>query len=334
MLPQVYIGAILLCSVLLLVYFIWYVNLILNIHKKLETVQRGQMECVTDPMEVETVRYQMKYLYKNNMIPQTVLGLGVTLLILSILTILLGIYIQYVKSYNGLSIFPGFIILLFAVSVIATFKREPFTENRVLAEYDTKYNTMKQKVQMIVSSRYPDVSSLPEDLLDALIQRFLDYNDLHEVVKMPLYTKYETLNLLKNHLTLPDGGINVEELMKYLKFNADASRTVEGRDADGNKADIPVYLTDIDLLRPRDTRASFVNDLYGNNTMNPYETLKDSLKVHHATILVWTILFSYLLFHLLYRTYGKDGPFTTIYTAIMIVFIIVILMRLFVSDYY
>ena len=334
MLPQVYIGAIVLCSILLLVYFIWYVNLILNIHKKLESTQRGQMECVTDPMEVETVRYQMKYLYKNNMIPQTALGLGVTLLILSILTILLGIYIQYVKSYNGLSIFPGLIILLFAISVIATFKQESFTENKVLAEYDTKYNSMKQKLQTIINSRYPDVSSLPEELLDDLIQRFLDYNDLHEVVKMPLYTKYEALNLLKTHLSLSDGSINVEELMKYLKFNTDASRTVEGRDADGNKADIPVYLTDIDLLRPRDTRAPFVNDLYGTNKMNPYESLKDSLKAHHATILVWTILFSYLLFHILYRTYGINGHFTTIYSAIIIVFIIVILMRLFVSDYY
>lgn len=343
MLTQFYIGAIIICSILLFVYFVLYANIILNTDKQLESSQKGQMECVTDPMEVETVRYQMYQYFRDNKknIKQTIMGLGITLIILSILILLLGLYIQYVKNYNELSSLPGLIILLFAVSVIATFKREPFVDNSVLADYDTSYNSMKEKLQTIIDTpvdnnpRYPDVSSLPEQILNSLIERFKQYNDLNQVVKMSLQSNYEVLDILKTILTLPEGGINVEELMKYLKFNADASRTSKGRDADGNEADIPNYLTDIDLIRPRDTRTPFVNDLYGNNKYNPYESLKESLKPHKATLLVWAIIFSYTIFHLLYRTYGAEkGQFTTIYTMIMIIFIIVILMRLFVSDYY
>lgn len=336
MLTQSYIGAIVVCLILSSVYFLWYVNLIMNIDTKLESVQKGQMECVTDPIEIETVRYQMRYLYKNESIKQTMMGLGITLIVLSCITIIFGMYLIYKEGYNNISILPGLIILLFAVSVIATFKREPFTENAVMSEYDTKYNSMKNKLQNIVDLKYTDVSSLPEEVLNSVIQRFKDYIYLNEVVKMPLNSNYEILNLLKTQLSLsePEGAINVEELMKYLKFNVDKSRTIEGRDADGNKADIPVYITDIDLIRPRDTGMPFVNDLYGDNKYNPYDTLKASLKAHYTTILIWTILFSYLLFHLLYRNYGVNGHFTTIYTLVIIIFIIVILMRLFVSDYY
>lgn len=335
MLTQFYIWAIVICLLLLVAYFIWYVNLIMTIDKNLESAQKAQMECMTDPMEIETVRYQMRDLFnKKENIKNTIMGLGITIILLSCITILLGIYIQYIKYDHRLSILPGVIILLFAVSVIATFKRAPFTDNTVMIEYDTKYIAMKEKLQTIINDNYSDVSSLPEDILNALIQRFKDYIYLNEVVKMPLYSNYEVLNVLKTQLSLSDGGINVEELMKYLKFNPDASRTVKQRDDDGNEVDVPIYLTDIDLIRPRDRRTQFVNDLSGANTYNPYDTLKSSLKAHKATILVWTILFIYLLFHFIYRTYGKTGHFTTIYSLIMILFVIVVLIRLFVSDYY
>lgn len=341
MILQFYIGAIVLCSILVFVYFILYTNMILNIRKNLESSQKGQSECLKDPMEIETVRYQMKYLYKNENIQKTLIGFGITVIVLACLIILLGIYIQYVKGYNNISIFPGFIILLFAVSVVATFKRENFTNNTVLAEYETKYTSMKDKLQRIIASpdeptpRYPDVSSLPETILTELIKRFGDYNDLHQVVSMPLYSKYETLDILKKQLSNPeDNSINVEELMKYLKFNKDSNRTVRGRDADGNMTDIPVYLTDIDILRPRDTRTPFVNDLYGTNTYNPYESLKKSLKPHIATILVWTIVLCYLLFHMIYRNYGESGNFTTIFTFLMILVVIIILIIITISPFY
>ena len=334
MLTQFYIGAVVLCSILLLIYYIFYANMILKINKNLESSQKEQMECTTDPMEIETVRYQMKYLYKKDSIKKTIMIFSLTLIIFAAIIILTGIYIQYVKNYNDLSILPGLIILLFAISVIATFKKEPFTQNKVVGEYDTKYTNMKDKLQTIVDTRYPDVSSLPDDILTALAQRFKNYNDLHEIVQMPLNSNYEVMNVLKLRLTLPEGGINVEELMKYMKFNTDVARTVKGRDSDGNVVDVPVYLTDIDLIRDRSSRIPFINDLYGNNTYNPYETLKDSLKAHKATLLVWAVIFCYIIFHSLYRTYGVNGHFTTIYTISIIAFIIVILMRLFVSDYY
>lgn len=335
MLTQFYIGAIGIGSILLFVYFILYANMILNIHKNLESAQKAQKECLKDPMEIETVRYQMKYLYKNKSFSNTFIGLGVTLIVFSCLIILMGLYIQYVKGYNEISIFPGLVLLLFAVSIIATFKRENFTENKVLSDYDAKYTSMKNKLQDILNKRYPDVSSLPETILNALIQRFSDYNYVHQVVKMPLYSKYEVLSALKDQLTQPeDGSIRVEELMKYLKFNTDDSRTVKGRDADGNVADLPIYLTDIDLLRPRDTRTPFENDLYGNDIYNPYNTLTTSLKSHIATIFVWIILLAYLLFHLIYRTYGSEGRFTTVFTLLMILFVFIILTRVFFSDFY
>lgn len=336
MLTQFYIGGIVLGSILLIVYYICYTNMILNLHKQLESVQKGQNECLKDPMEIETVRYQMKYLYKNKSFSNTIMGFGIPLIIISCLIILFGLYIQYVKGYNQISIFPGLILLLFAVSIIATFKRENFTEDRVLTEYDKKYISMKDKLQLIIDAKdYTDVSSLPEQILNSLMQRFREYNYLHQVVKMPLYTNYEALDVLKNQLTDPyDGSILVEELMKYLKFNTDSTRTVKGRDADGNIAELPLYLTDIDLLRPRDTRTPFENDLIGTNTYNPYESLKSSLKAHTTLIIIWTILLSYLLFHLLYRAYGNEGRFTTVFTLLMIAFVIVILTRVYISDFY
>lgn len=336
MIKQFYTGAIIICSILLIAYFIWYVDMIMTIDKYLESIQKGQVECVTDPMEIETVRYQMRdFFNKRENIKNIIMGLGITIIILSIIIILLGLYIQYVKFDGNISILPGLIILLFAVSVISTFKREQFTENKVLQEYDIKYTAMKDKIQSIVDSRYKDVSSLPEELLNGLVQRFKDYVYLNEeVVKMPLYSNYEVLNVLKEQLSLSDGHINVNELMKYLKFNADSSRTIKQRDDDGNETDTPTYLTDIDLIRPRDTRKPFVNDLSGTNTYNPYESLKSSLKSHTVVILVWTIIIGYLLFHLLYRTYTVNRNFTTIYTLGMIIFIVIILIRLFVSDYY
>lgn len=341
MLAQFYIGGIVLGSILLIIYFIWYTNLILNLDKQLESAQKGQSECSKDPMEIETVRYQMKYLYKNESIQKTLMGFGIPLFIISCLIILFGLYIQYVKGYNQISIFPGLVLLLFAISIIATFKRENFTQDKYLSEYDKKYTEMKTKLQDIISPpgekepRYPDVSSLPEKILNALMQRFAEYNYLHQVVKMPLYSKYEALDALKNQLSDPyDNSIRVDELMKYLKFNIDSSRTVKGRDADGNVADIPVYLTDIDLIRPRDQRTPFVNDLTGTNSYNPYNSLKSSLRAHTSIVIIWTILLCYLIFHLMYKAYGNEGRFTTVFTLFMIAFVIVILTRVYISDFY
>lgn len=311
--------------------------MILTLHKNLESAQKGQIECLNDPIEIETVRYKMKSLYKDESIKNTLIGFAIPLIILSCFIIIIGLYIQYGKGYNQISILPGLILLLFAISIIATFKQENFTENTVLNEYDIKYTAIKDKLQSIVNDNYQSVSNLPEEILNTLIQRFIDYNSLHQVVKTPIYSKYEALDILKNQLSIPyDNSISVTELMKYLKFNTDTSRTVKGVDADGNVADIPVYLTDIDyLVRYSDTPdLLFKNDLAGTNTYNPYETLKSSLKVHINVIIVWTILLSYLLFHLIYRNYGSESRFVQLFILLMILFIIIILIRVYISDFY
>jgi len=243
---------------------IWYTYDIYQKHGLLEYHNMSEMACNKDPMEVETVRYQMSTLIIDSNINQIMNILSIIIIGLAFIGLIILFIINATIDKNYyMKQFIIIIVITFFIFVI--YKTNNYTNDNVLQKYINTKNIFIDKLKKYFSdNKINSLDDLPEDFIKSFIRRYRAYYDLQNSIgsngfKVPIYSDYELYKHLQDKFEIIDKDnkkqLNVSELFKYLKLHYDTSRTA--------------YITDIELLIQKKINSNLlkiINSKYINDT--------------------------------------------------------------------
>lgn len=208
-------------------YIIWFTSMIYENDRKLQIAYRIEQMCDNNPMEMETVRYQMiKLLDKKNTLQNTIIIISSIAIGLLLIFIFLGLSGKSTVKINMTYDYMAIISLLIIVSILLTvFFTNNFTKNPKLITYQNDQNRFINKLETYFGqNKIKKLEDLPAPFLKSLIDRFRSYNEVANITAVPLYSDNEILLVLKDLMEKKNGGLRVEEIFKYMKLFYDKKR--------------------------------------------------------------------------------------------------------------
>ena len=247
-------------SILLGILLIYYTNNIYRLHSILKYYHISELSCEKDPMELETVRYGMSKEIETDNLYNIVLGITITVMVVSFIGIVGGAIVINIESTYG------FIYLIIAAGVLlGIYLTNNYKNNKDILNYKNKRNNLIKKLKdYFTDNKIKTLDDLPQPIFKALLQRYKDIYDIRNRLgepgyKIVLYSDLELLSALKRELVIDksDGTteLNVEKLFEYLKLQYDTSR--------------PTYKTDIEYLIQKTLNVGLLDVVepnYYNNT--------------------------------------------------------------------
>lgn len=323
-------------------FYLWYFILIMNIDRDLQFYYLQQSACNRSQLEIETVRYNTMNLHDNFKSSNEdkrknykyLSGLVITVSLVFIITsFTLGV-IQNIYNQN---IDYNVIILISSIILLITFISNNFTKNSTIKNYIDAYDKLKTKLTNYFnnpenpedtlnasSNKINRMAELPQELISSLMKRYRSYHEVTNYLKIPFYSEFEIRNEIQKKLekeVVSDNEtksieINVNELMRFMKFNVNNDRQN--------------VKSDIELITGFKTNStnSKAADYYTlrQDTHNPYESLNKQLKANQTALWIITILIIYQIYHTLYQYQEKRH--ILIYGLIISLMILIVILML------
>lgn len=302
-----------------IIYYGWFFSKIFSIDYDLTTAYLSEAACERSPLEIETVRYTMKELY--NTFPSTNTHHIVHAIFMGVCIILIITYL--LDSFDGINVVGTLMICILMIWI--TYSVNDLSNNKVLKEYRTKYDQIKENLNTyFTTNSIKSISQFPEPFLKRLMVRYRAYHEATNYLKIPVYSDYEIRNELQSRMeeTVSNSGqteagkIKTDELMRFMKFNYDAQGSTS--------------INDIELLTGmKDSQlGTTYPHLYGLRG-NTYD-VKPSMEkqILNIKIILWLVMtfIVYRFFHMFYMnpsnrvtlTYGIVGLVSLTVVGLMI----------------
>lgn len=308
-----------------IIYYGWFFTKILDIDQQLTTSYLSESSCERSPLEIETVRYTMKEYMNQFPSIKTHHILHAFILTFAFITIV----ILKIKTNDTSGIpFLATLILCTLFSWIV-YPVNDLSINDVLIGYRTEYNKIKEFLQSYFQLKnITSVAQFPEPFLKRLVQRYRTYHEATNYLRIPIYSEYEIRNELTQRMeetiTNPDKSevrrINVDELMRFIKFNYDVQGTTSVHDIElltGMKD------TDSETIGTTTLNYSILYSLRGN-TYNVKPSMDKQLTNIKIVLWIIMILITYPFFHMFYQ--DIDTRPYLVYGTVGMVFLTIIVM--------
>lgn len=332
----------LLLIVLFIVFYLWYFILIMNMDTNLQFYYLQQSSCNRSQLEIETTRYNTMNLH-NDFVPSYVDNRRnynyLSGLIISgslIFMIGSGVLAGLIYKVYGGNIDMNITIIICSLILLIAFTTNNFTQNATVKEYINAYNQLKLKLKQYLNNpgnpnAVPNptpvintMAKLPSELIASLIKRYRSYHEVTNYLKVPFYSDIEIRDEIKkklekeiitNNAGAKSTEINVDELMRFMKFNVNDDRLN--------------VKTDIELITgyKSDSTAPAAASFYTlrQDRHNPYEYLNKQLKSNQTALWIITILILYQIYHAAYQ-YQEKRSLLIYGIIISLVILIAILM--------
>lgn len=223
-------GSMLLLFLLLLGLLIYYTYHVYKLHGILQYHYISELACNKDPMEMETVRYNMQKEIGQDNFKKVVMGITISIIVLSFILMLIS---ALSSTNNQLSGFIYLIVISFAILFI--YIGNDYKKNKDIDEYIIKKDLLIKKLkEYFTINNIKTLDDLPSPIMKALMQRYKVLYDLRNSLgqkgyTMPLYSDIELLDALQKELVIEKidktTEINVDKLFEYLKLQYDTSRS-------------------------------------------------------------------------------------------------------------
>lgn len=250
----------LILSIMLAILLIIYTNNIYRLHGILQYYHISELSCDKDPMELETIRYNMSKEIDEDSFDNIIRGITITVMVVSFIGIIVGAFILNIETPYG------FIYLIIAAGVLlGIYLTNNYKNNKDILNYKIKRNNLITKLKdYFTDNNINTLDDLPQPIFKAILQRYKVIYDIRNRLgepgyKVVLYSDVELLSALKRELVIDksDGTteLNVEKLFEYLKLQYDTSR--------------PTYKTDIEYLIQKTLNVGIlevIEPTYYNNT--------------------------------------------------------------------
>jgi len=120
-------------SIMLAILLIIYTNNIYRLHGILQYYHISELSCDKDPMELETIRYNMSKEIEADSFDNIIRGITITVMVVSFIGIIVGAFGINVESTYG------FIYLIIAAGVLlAIYLTNNYKNNKDILNYKTK----------------------------------------------------------------------------------------------------------------------------------------------------------------------------------------------------
>lgn len=235
-------GVMLLLAILLGIIVIYYTVNIYRLHGILQYHHISELSCDKDPMELETIRYNMSKEIKNeDKFKNRIMGVTITVMAVSFIAIIMIAFIPNTE----LKLTYGYIYLIIAAgTLLGIYSTNDYTNNKDINTYNEKKTLLITKLKdYFTTNNINTLDDLPQPFFKALLQRYKVIYDLKNQLgepgyKMPLYSDIELLSALRKEVEIINAdettSLNVDKLFEYLKLQYDTTR--------------PTYKTDIEYL--------------------------------------------------------------------------------------
>lgn len=228
-------------AILLAILLIYYTTNIYRLHGILQYHYISELSCDKDPMELETVRYNMSNEIGEDNLKKSVMGITITIMVASFIAI---IAISVIPNIEIQTI-NGFIYLIIASGILLTiYLTHDYTNNKDITNYKTKKAALITKLNdYFDANNIKTLQDLPEPFFRGLLQRYKVIYDMKNKLgesgyRVPLYSDIELFSSLEKEIKIENSDgttkLNVDKLFEYLKLQYDTTR--------------PTYKTDIEYL--------------------------------------------------------------------------------------
>lgn len=225
-------------TVIVVLTLFYYIRKIYNLNKHLKYYYESEIACNKDPIEMETVRYNMDIILTNdNNIKNTIYGVTITTIVVSSLMLIACVLF---KLYDFILIYVALITL--SSLLLNSYKSNDYSKNEEIDNYrKLKENFIIDLQQYLNKNNIITITDLPPQLLKSLITRYkviYDINNSSDEYLPILNNEYEIIQKIKIDLEKTNDKnekyIDTNELFKYLKLYYDTSN--------------PKYSSDIEYL--------------------------------------------------------------------------------------
>lgn len=251
---------------------LYYIRKIYKLHKDLNYYNDSELACNKDPIELETVRYNMDIILADEInIKKYVYSTSIIVIVSSSLMLMLC---SVFKLYDFVFIY----ILLITLSslIINCYTSNDYSKNQDVANYRKLKKDFIKDLQLYLNkNNIKTIVDLPSQLYKSLIARYkvlYDINNVENEYSATLNNEYEIVQKIKSDLEKVDDNnnnyIDVNELFKYLKLYYDTSN--------------PKYSSDLEYITKRTLNRDIfeiINEYYWDN-----EKLLDIMSKKYITI--------------------------------------------------
>jgi hypothetical protein len=229
-----------------------------RVHKQLYYYNESEKTCNKDPIELETVRYNMDLILTNeNNIQSKTYRNSIIILIVSIFMSVLS----YIKEYTDFIVIYVFMSII-AILIISNLTNNNYLQNNDILQYRKLKREFINALQLYLDKNNMNtILDLPPELLKSLISRYkiiYDINNESNEYASLISNEYEILSKMISEFDKINNKnkkyIDATELFKYLKLHYDVSK--------------PVYKSDIEYLIKQDLNKDIfeiINEYFWDN---------------------------------------------------------------------
>jgi len=347
-------------SIMLAILLIIYTNNIYRLHGILQYYHISELSCDKDPMELETIRYNMSKEIEADSFDNIIRGITITVMVVSFIGIIVGAFGINVESTYG------FIYLIIAAGVLlAIYLTNNYKNNKDILNYKNKRNNLITKLKdYFTDNNINTLDDLPQPIFKAILQRYKVIYDIRNRLgepgyKVVLYSDVELLSALKRELVIDksDGTteLNVEKLFEFVEIvnkQITDTYTLQHKIAELKPYLISQYKDSIQITGktsqsvPKKER--YYDYLYviltehednnaennyrdytqlGYGRYNPYESLNDTFTKTIGLLWLLYALIFYFIFHTMYDKYQEEvGTFITIISLFLFLLLIALML--------
>jgi len=348
-------------SIMLAILLIIYTNNIYRLHGILQYYHISELSCDKDPMELETIRYNMSKEIEADSFDNIIRGITITVMVVSFIGIIVGAFGINVESTYG------FIYLIIAAGVLlAIYLTNNYKNNKDILNYKNKRNNLITKLKdYFTDNNINTLDDLPQPIFKAILQRYkviydirnreylkLQYDTSRPTYKTDIeYLIQKTLNVGILEVIEPTYYNNtkfveivnkqitdtytlqhkIAELKPYLISQYKDSIQITGKTSQSVPKKeryydyLYVILTEHEDNNAENNYRDYTQLGYGR--YNPYESLNDTFTKTIGLLWLLYALIFYFIFHTMYDKYQEEvGTFITIISLFLFLLLIALML--------